>query len=206
MHERVVTGIDAEKINSTLFPEKTIKETIELINSKIVPLEFKINQVICEQNGDVYYVFIATFNDDSNCKPDPDKKIFVELANYIIEAGGLVPYVELLLMFNKIGLSDILLDNFFTKKYLIADKDKNIFLSPMAINELDGYLVNNFKKKKCMCCMSVVGYGLKCDICENFAHGHCMLSYFKNLGCNRCPKCSKELSVEWNPITFEFKL
>jgi hypothetical protein len=205
MHERIVTKIDAEKINSILFPEDTIKETIALINSKIVPLEFKINQVICEQNGDVYYVFIATFNDDSNCKPDPDKKIFIELANYIIEAGGLVPYAELL-MFNKNGISDMLLDNFFTKKYLTADKDKNIFLSPLAINELEGYLVNKFREKKCMCCMSVVGHGFKCDSCENFAHGHCLLLYFKNVHCKKCPKCYKMLSVEWNPIKIMYEL
>lgn len=209
MHERIVTETDVKKINGILFPTNTIEYTIELINTKIVPLEFKINKVICEQNGIVYYVFIATFNDDSIGKLDPNRKLFIEFANYIIEAGGSVSYAELL----TISINELLektrdktIDNFFTKKYLIADQDKNVFLSPMAINELEGYLVNKFREKKCMGCMSVVGHGVKCDSCKNFAHAHCLFSYFKNVDSKKCPKCSKELSVEWKPITVVYEL
>lgn len=204
MHERIITENNAKKINSILFPEETIKDTIETINSKLVPLELKINKVKCEQNGDVYYVFIAMFNDEF-WKPDPNKKIFVELANYIIEAGGMISYAEILI-FNNNAISDMLLDNFFKKKYLIADNNKNIFLSPLAINELEGYIVNKFGEKKCMGCISVVGHGIKCDSCKNYAHGHCLSSYFKNVGSKKCPNCSESLSVEWNPITVVQKL
>lgn len=199
MRERMVSENDAKKVIQILFPEKNIDNVIELINSKISPLEFKINKVVCEQNGNVAYVFIATFVDDFNAKQDPSKIIFGGLVNYIFDSGGSVTYDQLM-TFSK-NMSDSQLDNFFASKYLIADEDKNIFLSPLAISELEGYLIEKFQDKKCMGCMSIVGHGIKCQSCEKFAHGHCLTAYFKNVGSKKCPKCSKALDVSWNLIT-----
>jgi len=199
MHERMVSENDAKKMIKILFPEKNIDNIIELINSKISPLEFKINKVVCEQNGNVAYVFIATFIDDFNTKQDPRKIIFGELVNQIFASGGSVTYDQLI-TFSK-NMSDTQLDKFFESKYLIADKDKNIFLSPFAISELEGYLIEKFQDKRCMGCMSIVGHGIKCQSCKKFAHGHCLTAYFKDVGSKKCPKCSKPLNVNWNSIT-----
>ncbi|KAL5236427.1 hypothetical protein ACI65C_003837 [Semiaphis heraclei] len=199
MHERMVSEIDAKKVVKILFPEKNIDNIIELINIKISPLEFKINKVVCEQNGNIAYVFIATFLNNFNAKQDPSKIIFSKIVNHIFDLGGSITYDQLMTIFN--NLSDTQLDNFFASKYLIADEDKNIFLSPLAISELEGYLIEQFQDKKCMGCMSIVGHGIKCQSCENVAHGHCLTSYFKNVGSKKCPKCSKTLDVNWNSIT-----
>ncbi|XP_003242711.1 non-structural maintenance of chromosomes element 1 homolog [Acyrthosiphon pisum] len=198
MHERMVFEKDAKKVIQILFPEKNTDNIIELINSKISPLEFKINKVVCEQNGNVAYVFIATFIEDFNAKPDPSKIIFGGLVNHIFASGGSVTYDQLM-TFSK-NMSDAQLDNFFASKYLIADEDKNIFLSPLAISELEGYLIEKFQDKRCMGCMSIVGHGIKCQSCEKFAHGHCLTAYFKNVGSKKCPKCSKTLDVSWFSI------
>ncbi|CAI6362067.1 unnamed protein product [Macrosiphum euphorbiae] len=198
MHERIVSEKDAKKVIQILFPGKDNDNIIELINSKISPLEFKINKVVCEQNGNVAYVFIATFIEDFNAKPDPSKIIFGGLVNHIFASGGSVTYDQLM-TFSK-NMSDTQLDNFFASKYLIADEDKNIFLSPLAISELEGYLSEKFQDKRCMGCMSIVGHGIKCPFCEKFAHGHCLTAYFKNVGSKKCPKCSKQLDISWNTI------
>lgn len=204
MQERNVPIDIAKKVNSFLFPDKRLDDIIELINIKIAPLEFKINKVICEQNGDISYVFIATFLDNFNTKQDPSKLIFSEIVNYIIAANGSVSYDELI-NFNS-RMSDTLLDNLFNHKYLIADKDKNIFLSPLAINELEGYLAGKFNDKRCMCCMNVVGHGIQCQSCQKYVHGHCLTQYFKNVDNKKCPKCSEKITIEWNPITIVNKL
>lgn len=198
MQTRMVSENDAINVNNILFPEKNIDNAIELINTKISPLEFKINKVVCEQNANVKYVFIATFLDDFNAKQDPSKVLFGGIVNHIIDSGGSVTYDELMKHFK--NLSDSHLDTFFTSKYLIADEDKNIFLSPLAISELEGYLIEKFQDKKCMACMSIVGHGIKCQSCGKFVHGHCLTAYFKNVGSKKCPKCSKTLDVSWNSI------
>lgn len=199
MQHRTVPEDDTKKINNFLFPNTLIDNTIELINIKIAPLELKINKVVCEQNGVTNYVFIATFVNNFNTKQDPSKVIFSKIVKYIIEADGCVPYDELINFDSKI--TDTLLDHFFTNKYLIADKDKNIFLSPLAISELEGYLAEQFNEKRCMCCMSVVGHGIKCQSCKKYVHGHCLTIYLKNIGNEKCPKCFEKLIVQWNPIT-----
>jgi len=195
----MVSEVDAKKVVKILFPEKNIDDIIELINTKISPLEFKINKVVCEQNGDIAYVFIAMFIEDFNTKQDPSKIIFGKIVNHIFASGGSITYDQLK-EFSE-NISDTQLDNFFASKYLIADEDKNIFLSPLAISELEGYLTEQFQDKRCMGCMSIVGHGIKCPSCENFAHGHCLTTYFKNVGSKKCPKCSKMLDVSWNSIT-----
>lgn len=199
MHERMVSDVNAQKVIKILFSDKKIDDIIELINIKISPLEFKINKVVCEQNGNVTYVFISTFVDNFNAKPDPSKIIFGGIVNHIFASGGSITYDQLM-TFSK-NMSDNQLDNFFESKYLVADENKNIFLSPLAISELEGYLIEKFQDKKCMCCMSIVGHGIKCQSCEQFAHGHCLTAYFNNVGSKKCPKCSKILDVSWNPIT-----
>lgn len=199
MQERNVPKDIAKNINGFLFPDKKLDDVIELINIKIVPLEFKINKVVCEQNGNIHYVFIATFLDNFNTKQDPNKLIFRDIVNYIITAGGCVSYDELINFNSK--MSDTLLDNFFTHKYLIADEDKNIFLSPLAISELEGYLAEKFDNKRCMCCMNVVGHGIECQSCQKYAHGYCLTKYSRNVGNKKCPKCSNEITIEWNPKT-----
>ncbi|XP_060852247.1 non-structural maintenance of chromosomes element 1 homolog [Rhopalosiphum padi] len=204
MHERMVSENDAKKVNEIIFPEKIIDDVIELINIKISPLEFKINKVVCEQNGNVTYVFIATFLDDFNIKPDPSKINFGRLVNHIIASGGSVTYDEIMTSCKTI--SDTQLDNFFTSKYLIADEDKNIYLSPLAISELEGYLTDKFQDKRCMGCLSIVGHGIKCPSCDKFAHGHCLTAYFNNVGSKKCPKCSNTLNINWNSITTVNKL
>ncbi|XP_025207352.1 non-structural maintenance of chromosomes element 1 homolog [Melanaphis sacchari] len=204
MHERMVSENDAKSVSNILFPEKDIDIIIELINTKISPLEFKINKVICEQDGIVTYVFIATFLDDFNTKPDTSKIIFGRLVNHIIALGGSVTYDEVMTF--STNITDSQLDNFFASKYLIADKDKNIFLSPLTISEMEGYLTEKFPDKRCMGCLSIVGHGIKCPSCENFAHGHCLTTYFNNVGSKKCPKCSKTLNVSWNSITAVNKL
>ncbi|VVC37379.1 Zinc finger, RING-like,Zinc finger, RING/FYVE/PHD-type [Cinara cedri] len=201
MHERMVAQKDAQNINNILFPNTDLSNTISFINSKIAPLEFKINKVVCEQNGDNMYVFIATFVEDFNAKQDPTKVIFSELVKSIIDADGSIQYDELMLKFNNQLLTDNMIDNFFTNKYLITDENKSIFLSPLAISELEGYLAENYQNKRCTSCMGFVGHGLKCHSCEQFAHGHCLTAYFKRLGNNKCPKCSKNIHVDWEPIT-----
>lgn len=199
MHERIVFENDAKKTNDILFPEKKIDDIVQLINTKICPLEFKINKVVCEQNGNVTYVFIATFLDNFNAKLDPSKVMFGKIVNHIVTSGGSVTYDEIITSFK--NLSDTQLDNFFASKYLIADKDKNIFLSPLAISEFEGYLTEQFEDKRCMGCLSIVGHGIKCPSCEKFAHGHCLTAYFKNIGSKKCPKCSNTLNVSWDSIT-----
>jgi len=199
MHERMVPEINAQKVIKLVFPEKDVDNIIELINIKITPLEFKINKVVCEQNGDVSYVFISTFIDNFNTKPDPSKIIFGEIVNHIFDSGGSITYDQLM-TFAK-NISDAQLDNYFDSKYLISDEDKNIYLSPLAISELEGYLIEKFQDKRCMGCMSIVAHGIKCQSCEKFAHGHCLTAYFQNVGSNKCPKCSKIIDVSWNSIT-----
>lgn len=199
MFKRMVSEKDATKKSKILFPEKNIDNIIEVINTKITPLEFKINKVVCEQNGNVTYVFIATFLDNFNAKQDPSKVIFGVLVNHIITSGGSVTYDQLM-RFNK-NITNTQLDTFFASKYLITDKDKNIFLSPLAISELEGYLIEKFQDKRCMGCMSIVGHGIQCQSCEKFVHGHCLTAYFNNVGSKKCPKCSKTLDVSWDSIT-----
>lgn len=201
MHERMVFQKDAQNINNILFPNTDLDNTINFINSKIIPLEFKINKVVCEQNDKSIYVFIATFVDDFNTKQDSSKILFCELVNFIINANGSIPYDELILKFDSELLTVDIINNFFTNKYLIADKNNNIFLSPLAINELEGYLVENFKEKRCMSCMGFVGQGINCYSCGQFAHRHCLSVYFKRIGNYKCPKCSKILCVDWKITT-----
>lgn len=199
MIQRIVSVEKAVKVHNVLFPEKNIENTIELINNKICSLEFKINKIISEQNGDISYVFVALFVDDfKDLKPDKKKIIFKEIVDYIIAAGGCVPS-SALREFNS-QMTDTLLDEYFTNKYLVADEHKHIYLSPLAISELEGYLADKFKEKRCMGCMSIVIHGVKCESCMQYAHGNCLNSYFNNVGYKKCPKCSKELGFEWNPI------
>lgn len=199
MRERIVSERDAKKINNILFPDNLLDNTIELINGKIAPLELKINKSVCEQNGDINYVFICNFSDnDFKVKPDPRKEIFKQLVNYIFEKDGSVSYDEAI-MFNN-HMSDTMMTTFFTNKYLVADKDNNIFLSALALNELEGYLVQLFHEKKCVSCMSIVSHGIKCPSCAHYVHGHCLTKYFKNIEKKKCPRCSTQLSVEWRPI------
>lgn len=199
MRERIVSERDAKKINNILFPEKLLDDTIEIINSKIVPLELKINKSVSEQNGDISYVFICHFfDDDFKVKPDPRKEIFKQLINYIFEKNGSVPYDEAIMFNNQ--MSEAMMTTFFTNKYLVADKNNNIFLSVLAISELEGYLAQLFHEKKCMGCMSVVSYGIKCPSCAHYVHGPCLTEYYRNIGNEKCPHCSTQLSVEWRPI------
>lgn len=200
MHERVVLQNVAQDINNILFPNTDLGDTINLINNKIAPLEFKINKVVCEQNGADLYVFIATFVDDFNTKQDPHKVIFGELATLIINADGSIPYDELILKSNSQILTNDLINDFFANKYLITDENKNIFLSPLALSELEGYLAENFKNKRCMSCMSFVGHGTQCHSCAWYAHGHCLTAYFNSIDNNKCPKCSNILNVDWKPM------
>lgn len=199
MHARMVSETNAIKLNHTLFSNDNIENTIELINSKIIPLEFKINRVVCEQNGDACYVFVATFVNDFNVKHDPSKAMFAELVNYIIIAGGSVPYEDVI-TFNS-QMSDTLLNSFLMHKYLITDNNRNIFLSPLAISELEEYLVDKFLDKRCSGCLSIVVHGVQCKSCKQFAHGPCLSAYFKNVGGEKCPKCSTKLCSGWNPVT-----
>lgn len=189
MRERMVLEEDCKKISNVLFPENNFNDIIEVLNLKITPLEFKINKVVCEQNGKTWYVFIATFIDDFNIKQDPIKLEFIKLVDYILAAGGSVKYDNIL---NYSSNSDSLM-NFFKNNYLMMDDNQNVFLSPLAISELEGYLANKYKDKRCMICMSIVGNGIKCQSCNMFAHGYCLTTYFKNIGITKCPKCSKQL-------------
>lgn len=198
MQERMVSESEAKKINQVLFPEKVIDNTIEIINTKIVPLEFKINKTVCEQNGKTSYVFVSMFIDEFKAKPDPVKIMFKLLVDFIMTSGGSVPFDEVI-KFND-QMSNTLMHTFFSNKYLMVDNDSNIFLSTLAISELEGYLAEKFKEKRCMGCMSIVGHGIKCPSCEQFVHGHCLAAYFKNISSKKCPKCSKQLSVEWKSI------
>lgn len=199
MRERIVSERDAKEINSMLFPEKLLDNTIELINAKIAPLEFKINKSVSEQNGDISYVFICLFfDDDFKVKPDRRKEIFKQLINYIFAKDGSVTYDEAITMSSQ--MSETMMTTFFSNKYLVADKDNNIYLSALAISELEGYLVQGFYEKKCMGCMSVVSHGIKCLSCAHYVHGHCLMAYFRNIGSKKCPQCSTQLSVEWSPI------
>lgn len=204
MHQRLVSQNDATKMNKLLFSNKNIDFTIELINSKITPLEFKINKTVCEQNGDVSYVFIASFLDDFNLKKDPNKVMFSKLVDYIIEGSGSITYDEATTFHSY--MSDYILEAFFASKYLITDIDQNIFLSPLAITELEGYLVDTFADKICMGCMRFVAHGFKCQFCGKFAHRQCLNTYFKNTGSQKCLKCSQQLSVDCNPITINYQL
>lgn len=204
MHHRLLSENDANKINKLLFSDTKLDFTIELINSKIIPLEFKINKTVCEQNGEVSYVFIATFFDDFNSKKDPSKVMFIKLVDYIVGAGGSVPHDEVMTFHN--NMSQPCLSAYFDNKYLVADNDLNIFLSPLAISELEGYLADKFADKTCMGCMKFVGHGIKCQSCGKFAHRQCLDAYFKNSGCQKCLKCSQQLSVDCNPITINYQL
>lgn len=202
MDHRLVSENDAIKINKLLFHNKDIDTTINLINSKITPLEFKINKTVCEQNGDVNYVFIATFFDDFNSKKDLNKVMFTQLVNHIIEAGGSITYDDAT-SFHSNVTNDIL-DAFFDSKYLLTDDEKNIFLSPLAISELEGYLADKFPDKTCMGCMKFVVHGIKCQSCGKFVHRQCLTEYFKNSGTQNCLKCTQRLSVDCNPITINY--
>lgn len=199
MVKRIVPIEDAVKVHEVLFPEKNIENTIELINNKIFSLEFKINKTTSEQNGNISYVYVALFVDDFNAKPDIKKNLFKELVDYIIAADGSVPYNELITCNSQ--MSDALLDEYFTNKYLVADENKHIFLSPLAISELEGYLIDKFEEKRCVGCMGIVGFGVKCESCKQYAHGNCLNSYFNNVGSRKCPKCSKLMCYDWSPIT-----
>lgn len=202
MNQRLVSENDAIKINKFLFYNKDIDSTIELINSKITPLEFKINKTVCEQNGDVNYVFIASLFDDFNLKKDPYKIMFSKLVDYIIEAGGSIMYDEATMFHN--NMTKNILDAFFSNKYLVTDNERNIFLSSLAISELEGYLAAKFPDKTCMGCMRFVGHGIKCQSCGKFAHRLCLNTYFKNSHSQKCLKCSQHLSVDCNPITINY--
>jgi len=199
----MVSESDTQKIIDVLFPGKTVDNIIELINTKIVPLEFKINKLTCEQNDEINFVFIAMFVDDFNTKPEQSKIIFKEIVNYIIEAGGSVSYNEILQHNN---MSETLMDYFFSNKYLITDNDNNIFLSPLAISELEGYLIEKYSSRKCMGCMSVVVHGIKCPSCELYVHGFCLMTYFKNVNSKKCLKCFNPLIVDWSSIEIVNKL
>lgn len=204
MYERAVSEDEAKNVNNKLFPGKNIDDTIEIINSKIDPLEIKINKVICDQNGNISYVLIATFLDEFNTKPDPKKLIFREIVDLIMTSGGSIPY-DNLIMFNS-KVDDKILEDYFTHKYLVADQNENIFLSPLAISELEGYLVEKFKEKRCVCCMNFVGNGIECPFCKKLVHGHCVTAYFSSVGNKKCPKCSNLLNIEWLPIDINNKL
>ncbi|XP_050429111.1 uncharacterized protein LOC126838610 [Adelges cooleyi] len=201
MFNRMVTEEDANIVNGSLFPEKDLDNTIELINTKIAPLEFKISKRVCEQDSNIYYAFIALFVDDFNCKTDPVKTLFVEIVNFVILSGGVVPYDEMIAKYTTFNTFYDILDNLFRRKYLTADAEKNIYLSPLAVSELDGYLVEKFSSKKCMGCMSVVAYGIQCVSCNKFIHGHCLTTYSKNIGSAKCPKCSQKIVSSWTPIS-----
>lgn len=204
MYERAVSEEEAKNVNSKLFPEKNVDDTIEIVNSKIVPLEIKINKVICDQNGNVNYVLIATFLNNFNAKPDPKRLMFREIVDFIMAAGGSIPYDNLIIFNSK--LAGEILDNYFAHKYLVADQNENIYLSPLALSELEGYLAEKFKEKRCMCCMNIVGNGIECPSCKKIAHGHCVTAYFSNVPHKKCPKCSNQLNVEWLPIDINNKL
>lgn len=197
MQERMISETNADKVNSVLFPDTNIDNTIQLINSKITPFDLKINKAVCEQNGDVFYVFISMFVHDFNTKYDSNKAIFIKLVDYIITAGGSAPLDEVL-TFND-QMSENLLHQFFSNKYCVMDEADNIFLTALAISELEGYLVEKFSKKRCMCCMSIVIHGVHCQSCGKFAHGYCLTEYCKNIGSNKCPKCSKN-NIEWGLV------
>lgn len=198
MQERIVSEHTAKKMNDVLFSEKTIDNTIEIINTKIVPLEFKINKTVCEQNGNIDYVFVSMCVDEFKAKQDQAKIMFKLLVDCIMLSGGSIPYYQAI-RFNE-QMSDAMLNTFFSNKYLVADNDNNIFLSPVAISELEGYLAEKFKEKRCMGCKSIVSYGIKCPSCEKFVHGHCLTDYFKNTKSKKCPNCSKQISLEWNIV------
>lgn len=198
MQVRIVLEYEAKIINDTLFPHETLQNTIELINSKIIPLEQQIIQVMCEQNGEVNYVFIAMFVDDFNVEHDPNKVLFINLANYIITKGGSVHFDDIM-MFND-EMSAKKLEVFLTNKYLIVDKCKNIFLSPLAIKEMEVYLNENFVDRKCSGCLNIVVYGIECESCKKLAHGPCLIRYFENVGSEKCLNCSKRIRYEWNPL------
>lgn len=199
MHERVVQQNAAFKLNKKLFPSVDLDDTIKFINTNIAPLEFKINKVVCEQNGEDLYVLVALFVDNFNDRQDPNKVIFGEIVTSIINADGSLPYGELILRYNS-QLTEDLIENFFSNKYLITDKNKNIFLSPLAISELEGFLAKNYKNKRCMSCMRFVGQGTKCKSCGQYAHSLCLTEYFKRVGNANCPKCSKTLHIDWKPL------
>lgn len=194
MQERMVSETQAKKVNSVLFPGKNVDNIIQLINCRIVSFYLKINKVTCEQNGDIFYVFISTFDNDLNTKHDSNKVIFIKLVDYIITAGGSAPLDNVLTINNQ--MSEEVMDTFFSNKYCIADQADNIFLTALAINELEGYLVEKFSDKRCMCCMNIVIHGVHCQSCGKYAHGHCLTKYCKNIGSIKCLKCSKN-DIEW---------
>lgn len=197
MQERMVSETQAKKVNSVLFPGKNIDNIIQLINCKIIPFDLKINKVACEQNGDIFYVFISIFVDDLNAKYDSNKAIFIKLVDYIITAGGSAPLDKVLTINSQ--MSEKVLDTFFSNKYCIADQADNILLTALAINELEGYLVDKFNEKRCMCCMNIVIYGVHCQSCGKFAHGYCLTKYCKEIGSIKCLKCSKN-NIEWGSV------
>lgn len=197
MLKRSLSEVDAKSIHKIIFSHEDLDNTIELLNSKIAPIEFKINKVVCEQNGKIDYVFIATFVDEF--KQDPNKLMFNKLVNYIIEAGGRVQFEDAINFDSK--MSKTLMENFFQNKYLCLDDDQNIYLSSLALSELEGYLAEKFNRKRCMCCMGIVAQGIRCQSCEQLAHGHCLNAYFENVRSQKCPKCSNQLPVEWNPVS-----
>lgn len=204
MYARMVSETDAKQLNQTLFSNENVEHTIELINNKITPLEFSINRVVCEQNGDINYVFIATFVNNFNVKLDPNKVLFAKLVDYIIMQGGSVSYDEVISFNSEISVT--LLESFFTHKYLITDKNRKIFLSPLTISELEQYLVEKMANNKCSGCLNIIVYGVRCKSCKQFAHGYCLNTYFNNVGSKKCPKCSNQMSYEWNPIRIFDKL
>lgn len=201
MHERMVSEHKALMVNKFLFGDKILDNHIELINLKIAPLEFKINKTVGEEDGKINYVFIATFVDDFT-KQESSKVIFRALVLYIMKSGGSVAYWEAL-KFNS-QMNESLMRVFFNNKYLIADSNDNVFLSPLAICEMDGYLAEHFNEKRCMACKSIVSHGVKCTSCGQFGHGLCLDKYFTSIDPNKqnkkCPKCTKEIDFNWAPI------
>lgn len=202
MDHRLVSENDAIKINKLLFSNKDIDSTLELVNSKLMPLEFKINKTVCEQNGEVIYTFMASFFDDFNSKKNPNKIMFSKLIDYIIKSDGSILYNDATIFHS--NMTKNILDDFFDNKYLVSDNEQNIFLSPLAISELEGYLATKFPDKTCMGCMRFVGHGIKCGSCGKFAHRQCLSTYFKNSGSQKCLKCSQQLSVDCNPIKINY--
>ncbi|XP_050534926.1 non-structural maintenance of chromosomes element 1 homolog [Daktulosphaira vitifoliae] len=200
MFNRMVLEEDVKNINANLFPGKQLDDTVELINTKILPLEFKISKTICEQNGSINYTFIALFVDEFNCKVDPIKKLFADIVNFIISSGGCAPYNEMIENYKNFNSFDNSLDVLFEKKYLTADPEKNIYLTPLAISELEGFLVEKYISRRCMGCMSIVVYGIQCSSCNDFIHGHCLTSYSLSVGSQKCPKCYHKISVSWIPL------
>lgn len=199
MMERMVPEDNAESVNKFLFESKFVDNTIELINSKILSLEFRINKIVCEQDGSVHYVFLSTFMDNFSSKLDVSKFVFKQLVRYIIEHDGCVSFSNALKFHNQMSYD--LMKSYFTNHYFIGDSSDNIYLSPLAISELEGYLSEHFNERRCMTCMNIVSHGVKCQSCGQYGHGLCLKKYFTTVKNQKCPKCSKDIDFSWEPIT-----